>query len=50
VADLLQHRGEREPISVSPDATVSEVIGTMKMHGISQVPVLEDGQAHRHPV
>lgn len=44
VSDLLHHRGERELISVSPEATVSEVIGTMKVHGISQVPVLEEGK------
>lgn len=42
--DLLAHRGRRELISVSPEATVSEVIGTMKMHGISRVPVIEDGK------
>ncbi|MCB9741675.1 MAG: pyridoxal-phosphate dependent enzyme [Alphaproteobacteria bacterium] len=44
VRELLEHKGKRGVISVSPDATVSEVIGTMKLHGISQVPVLDDGR------
>lgn len=44
VRDLLAHLGPREIITAEPDSTVSEVIGTMKLHGISQVPVLEDGR------
>ncbi len=45
VSDLLSHReGEGGLISVDPSATVSETIGVMKLHGVSRVPVLEDGQ------
>ncbi len=46
VADLQSARGqeERTLISISPSATVSETIGMLKLHGVSRVPVLEDGQ------
>jgi len=40
VRDLVQRRGERELISVKPDARVTEVVGIMKLHGISNVPVV----------
>ena len=36
----------RELIGVEPDAKVTEVIGVLKMHGISQVPVVQDGKLH----
>lgn len=44
VRDLLAPRGKRELVHVAPVATVSEVIGTMKLHSISQVPVVTDGK------
>ena len=41
VRDLVRTRAnERELISVGPDATVTEVVGLLKLHGVSQVPVL----------
>jgi len=46
VRDLMRtRRHDREMISVSADATVTEVVGLLKLHGISQVPVLtEEGR------
>ena len=44
VRDLQKRLGKRDLVYVSPDASVSEVIGTMKLNGVSQVPVLDDGQ------
>ncbi len=44
VADLRAARGKRELIAVGPDASVKEVIGTMKLHSISQVPVVSEGR------
>ncbi|MED5369666.1 MAG: pyridoxal-phosphate dependent enzyme [Myxococcota bacterium] len=44
VRDLVKHMGTRKLVSVGPDATAAEVIGLMKMKGVSQVPVLDDGQ------
>ncbi len=44
VGDLLHHRGRRNLVSVKPNARVTEVIGVMKMHGVSQVPVLDEGK------
>ncbi|MCK6503836.1 pyridoxal-phosphate dependent enzyme [Myxococcota bacterium] len=44
VGDLRAPRGKRELISVAPNASVSEVIGTMKVHSISQVPVVGEGR------
>ena len=35
---------DRSLISVPPSATVTETIGVMKLHGVSRLPVLEDGQ------
>lgn len=43
VGDLMAGRGKRKLISVLPNARVSEVIGVLKLHGISQVPVVQDG-------
>ena len=43
VRDLIRLRGgERELISVEPSAGVHEVVGLLKLHGISQVPVVKD--------
>ncbi len=45
VADLVAGFPEdRALISVSPARRVTEVIGTLKVHGVSQVPVVEDGR------
>ncbi|MFT5584607.1 MAG: cystathionine beta-synthase [Cognaticolwellia sp.] len=44
VADLSKRQGDRSLISVGPMARAAEVIGLMKLKGVSQVPVLEDGQ------
>lgn len=43
VAELLDNKGRgRELISARPDQRVTEVIGLLKVHGVSQVPVIED--------
>lgn len=44
VADLREPRGKRKLITAAANARVTEVIGLMKMHSISQVPVLGDGK------
>lgn len=46
VRDLVRTRAnERELISVGPDASVTEVVGLLKLHGVSQMPVLtEEGR------
>ena len=44
VQDVVQRLGNREPITVDASATATEAIGLMKLHGISQLPVLSDGQ------
>jgi cystathionine beta-synthase len=44
VADLLRGMGEQSLISVKHNARVPEVIGILKLHGISQVPVVRDGR------
>ncbi len=44
VADLLARKQPRDVVSASPSDSLREVIGRMKAHGISQVPVLEDGR------
>ncbi len=45
VRELLRARGERELIAAAPEATVNEVVGMMKLHGISNVPVVDaDGR------
>lgn len=42
VADLLAEMGEQKLVTVRHDARVPEVIGILKLHGISQVPVVQD--------
>ncbi|MFN3596356.1 MAG: pyridoxal-phosphate dependent enzyme [Rubricoccaceae bacterium] len=43
-ADVLQARPHAEPVvSVAPETVLAEAIQTMMAHGISQMPVLEDG-------
>ncbi len=44
VADLLDAMGDQALISVPHDARVPEVIGILKLHGISQVPVVREGR------
>ena len=44
VKELLGDRGPRDLLSVEPSAKVSTVIGLLKMHGISQVPVVQDSR------
>jgi len=44
VADLRAPRGARELIHTAPSATVNEAIGMMKLHGVSQVPVVSKGK------
>lgn len=41
VGDLIDHKGSRPIVSVGPDQKVTEVIGVLKVNGISQVPVME---------
>jgi cystathionine beta-synthase len=43
--DLLRHRGARPLVFISPDANVAEAIDQMQNAGISQLPVLKEGQA-----
>ncbi len=44
VADLLARKQPRDVVSASPSDSLREVIGRMKEHGISQVPVIEGGR------
>lgn len=45
VADMRAGRGKkRKLIGVAPEARVPEVIGVLKLHGISQVPVVLEGK------
>jgi len=45
VGDLAAGRGDkRELITVDTGAKITEVIGLLKLHGISQVPLLEKGK------
>jgi cystathionine beta-synthase len=43
VSDMQQNRdARRKLITVAPSKRVTEVIGVMKLHGVSQVPVVQD--------
>lgn len=44
VRDLLAGKPKQGVVTVSPVATLREVIDTLKSHGISQVPVVKDGK------
>ncbi len=44
LADLLQQRGPRSLVTITPAATVAEAIERMQTTGISQLPVLENGK------
>lgn len=43
VADLLTRRGQTPLLSVHPDQSAEDAIQLMRRHGISQMPVIEDG-------
>jgi cystathionine beta-synthase len=45
VGDLLQTRGPRQLVTITPEATVAEAIDVMQSAGISQLPVLQDGKS-----
>jgi cystathionine beta-synthase len=44
IGDLLQQRGKRELVTITPEATVAQAIERMEATGISQLPVLQDGK------
>ncbi len=44
VGELLKWRGPTELIAATPDQTVEEAIDLLRGNGISQLPVIEDGQ------
>ena len=43
VSTLVQSKGTRKLISCAPDASVGDAIETFKKHGISQMPLIKDG-------
>jgi cystathionine beta-synthase len=45
IGDLLQTRGGRQLVTVTPEATVSSAIQMLQSVGISQLPVLDNGRA-----
>ncbi len=44
VGDLLKRKGDRPLLSISPDSTAADAIRVLQSAGISQVPVMKDGQ------
>lgn len=45
VHELLEHKGRAsEIVTVSPNHKIPEVVGLLKLHGVSQVPVMEDSR------
>ena len=44
LSDLLAGRGSRELITVPASSSVSEVVGLLKLHGVSQLPVVDGDQ------
>ncbi len=44
VSELLERRGTVPIIAVGPDDKAEEAIGLLRRHGISQLPVIEDGK------
>jgi cystathionine beta-synthase len=44
VRELLAARANKDLLTARPDDTVRHVIGTMKSHGISQLPVVDGGR------
>jgi cystathionine beta-synthase len=45
LGELLQSRGRRQLVTINPEATVADAIDLMETGGISQLPVLQDGQS-----
>jgi cystathionine beta-synthase len=45
VGDLLRTRGSRQLVTVSPEANAAEAIELLQSAGISQLPVLQNGQS-----
>jgi cystathionine beta-synthase len=43
VDSLLRARGERALVTIAPDATAEDAIRLLSRHGISQIPVLDQG-------
>jgi cystathionine beta-synthase len=44
IGELLQARGPRNLVTITPDATVAAAIDLMQSSGISQLPIVEDGR------
>lgn len=44
VGDLLKRKGDRPLLSISPESTAADAIRVLQSAGISQVPVMKDGQ------
>src|ERR1700676_4130351 len=45
IGDLVKKRGPRPLVSISPETTAAEAIDLLQATGISQLPVLRDGQS-----
>ncbi len=45
IGDLLRTRGRRELVSIGPQATVAEAIDLLESRDISQLPVIDEGEA-----
>lgn len=45
IGDLLQTRGPRQLVTISPEASAAEAIEVMQRSGISQLPVLQHGKS-----
>jgi cystathionine beta-synthase len=45
IGDLIQSRGNRQLVTIVPEATVAAAIDLMQSTGISQLPVLQDGRS-----
>jgi cystathionine beta-synthase len=45
VGDLVKKRGPRPLVSITPEATAADAIALLQATGISQLPVLRDGQS-----
>ena len=44
VGDLLKRKGDRPLLSITPESTAADAIRVLQSAGISQVPVMKDGQ------
>ncbi len=44
IGDLIRTRGERQLVTIRPDATAASAIDLLQKTGISQLPVLQDGK------